>query len=81
MNHWYANKKIKLLVQQFPEAREILANNGIRCAECTAHDCFVGQIPESEELSFKQEAELMRALDRVLPEREPQVDATSSNPE
>jgi len=66
---WFSDKKIKTLIKENPQAGEVLAEFGIRCAQCIRHNCDVRQIAESEELTMEQEIELMGKLDKVL--REP----------
>lgn len=65
---WFSNQKIKVLVEERPKAGEVLAEFGIRCAECTRHNCDVRQIAESEELTMEQEIDLMHKLEKALDE-------------
>jgi hypothetical protein len=65
---WFSNQKIKILVDEHPQAGEVLAEFGIRCAECTRHNCDVRQIAESEELTMEQEIDLMNKLEKAFGE-------------
>jgi hypothetical protein len=67
---WFSNQKIKVLANEHAKVGEVLGEFGIRCAECTRHNCDVRQVAESEELTMEQEIDLMTKIEKALAEAE-----------